>query len=359
MTSPYANTGGLLPPVHRITESRKRIDWIDALKGFGIFCVTFGHCNPWAPLEKYIYSFHMFLFFFISGFLFTVKEDLMKMLVSCFKKLLLPFLTWNTISALLDFRQGKDFELFIKEIFVIDGKLTSNPPIWFLLVLFITEIIFILLRLHKHTLISVSAIGICLTLWILFGNEWLLWKLNLVPMALSFFLFGYIFKPFVSKLGKKYLLIPLAVISIFFAMQNIRVVYTYGKFGNYLYCIIAAFCGTLLMVGLFSRIKIFSRLNFLLEWGKNSLLIMATQYFVFDAITLLSRLFLDFNLLKYKDTFISFSVALFTVVFISSVVFVIKKLTYKSKLLSSVGTAFGVQYNITTPEPSEPVKCNT
>lgn len=47
----------------------KRIDWIDSLKGFGIFCVTLGHlaCNYF--IETHIYSFHMFLFFFLSGFL--------------------------------------------------------------------------------------------------------------------------------------------------------------------------------------------------------------------------------------------------------------------------------------------------
>ncbi len=354
MTFPHTYTSELPSSAATLENLQKRIDWIDALKGFGIFCVTFGHCNPWSPLEKYIYSFHMFLFFFISGFLFTIKEDRKKMLINCFKKLLLPFIAWNTVSSLNDSLPKKDFGLFIREFFVLGGKLTSNPPIWFLLVLFITELIFILLKLHRHTLISVAAMTLSLTLWIIFGHEWVLWKLNLVPMALSFFLLGYIFKPFVYKIGKKCILIPLGIISIFFALQNIRIVYTYGKFGNYLYCIIAAFCGTLLMVGLFSSAKVFTRLNFLIEWGKNSLMIMATQYFVFDAITLLSQHFFEMNLMKYKDTFISFSVALFTVFFINSMVSVIKKLTYKSKFLRAVGVTFGIQYHMPLPVLSAP-----
>ena len=54
----------------------KRLDWVDALKGFGIFCVTFGHLGTNIYLEKHIYSFHMFLFFFISGYLFNYTNDI-------------------------------------------------------------------------------------------------------------------------------------------------------------------------------------------------------------------------------------------------------------------------------------------
>ena len=52
----------------------ERLNWIDSLKGFGIFCVTFGHlaCNFF--IETHIYSYHMFLFFFISGFLHNSSD---------------------------------------------------------------------------------------------------------------------------------------------------------------------------------------------------------------------------------------------------------------------------------------------
>lgn len=61
---------------------KKRLNWVDWAKTFGIFLVVFGHSfNPssseWSwelELLNLIYSFHMPLFFFLSGYLFKVKE---------------------------------------------------------------------------------------------------------------------------------------------------------------------------------------------------------------------------------------------------------------------------------------------
>ena len=341
----------MIPEAGARPKDRKRLDWVDALKGFAIFCVTFGHCNPWQPLETYIYSFHMFVFFFISGFLFSVKSTQKKMILGCVKKILVPFILWNTISAVADYVSSNDWELFIKELFVLEGTLTSNPPIWFLLVLFIAEMIFIVLRLHRRIWISASAMVICAVLWILYGETWALWKLNLVPMALCFFIFGYVFKPFVGKIGKKYILLPLTIPSIYCALMNVRLLFTKGRFGNYFYCITAAVCGTIIMVGLFASYKPLSKFGFLKTWGRNSLFIMATQYFIFHRVTELSEKYLDMNLMKHKDTFISFLVALGTILLISLVLWVIKKLTYRSRFLRAIGGAFGVQYDILPVKP--------
>ena len=67
-------------------STKKRIEWIDALKGFLIVCVTIGHCNVWPPLERYIYSFHMLVFFAVSGFLFSAKPTAKEMLMNRIKK---------------------------------------------------------------------------------------------------------------------------------------------------------------------------------------------------------------------------------------------------------------------------------
>lgn len=61
----------------------KRLDWIDKAKGIGIILVVYGHVargifNAGIPMneksfgiiDSVIYSFHMPLFFFLSGFFF-------------------------------------------------------------------------------------------------------------------------------------------------------------------------------------------------------------------------------------------------------------------------------------------------
>ena len=50
--------------------ARKREEWIDMLRGFGMLLVIIGHSRCPDVLEKFIYGFHMPLFFVLSGFLF-------------------------------------------------------------------------------------------------------------------------------------------------------------------------------------------------------------------------------------------------------------------------------------------------
>ena len=331
-------------PVPETPNASQRIDWIDSLKGFAIFCVTMGHFNMWAPIERYIYSFHMFLFFFLSGFLFTTQQSGKEVIKKRVKRLLIPFLAWNTVSSLIGYLFEKDASNLLEEFFVLNGNLTWNAPIWFLLVLFISELFCILCRLHKQTWISITTIIFSLGLWILIGDKWLLWKLNLVPMALSFFLMGYLFKSKIPLVQKWTFLLPLGVGSIVFSSLNIRVVYTTGEFGNYFYCIIAAFCGVLFFVALFSRTKQFSRSSLLIFWGKNSLLIMALQSFVFQVISIVSIKCLGMDLMNYQSSVVSIALTLFTMFSISILIVIIKKLTKNVRFLRTMGEAFGVQY---------------
>lgn len=50
-------------------ENTKRLDYIDYTKGFGILLVILGHIYDTSnPIKIWLYSFHMPLFFIISGF---------------------------------------------------------------------------------------------------------------------------------------------------------------------------------------------------------------------------------------------------------------------------------------------------
>ena len=60
---------------------KERLIWIDILKGLGILTVVFAHCYiPDELLKKIIYTFHMPLFFLISGYLH--KTNSMKILIN-------------------------------------------------------------------------------------------------------------------------------------------------------------------------------------------------------------------------------------------------------------------------------------
>ena len=75
-------------------EIHKRLQYVDFLKGFAILCVVVGHIAAFNPkcdlLIDFVYSFHMPLFFFISGFLFHKKNivNIQKSIISKVKSLI-------------------------------------------------------------------------------------------------------------------------------------------------------------------------------------------------------------------------------------------------------------------------------
>ena len=62
---------------------KKRLEWIDLAKGIGIILMVIGHM-PSIPsaVHNWIFSFHMPLFFFLSGYMFKKK----KVKGKCFKR---------------------------------------------------------------------------------------------------------------------------------------------------------------------------------------------------------------------------------------------------------------------------------
>ena len=52
---------------------KERVKWIDYAKAFAIFFVVIGHVDTGNYFTDWIYSFHMPLFFFLSGI--TIKVN--------------------------------------------------------------------------------------------------------------------------------------------------------------------------------------------------------------------------------------------------------------------------------------------
>ena len=58
----------------RGSSKSERVVYIDVVKGFAILLVVLGHILQNCELDRYIYSFHMPLFFLLSGITFSVHE---------------------------------------------------------------------------------------------------------------------------------------------------------------------------------------------------------------------------------------------------------------------------------------------
>lgn len=72
----------------------KRIAYIDIAKGIGILFVMLGHClySEESPIRLFIYSFHMPLFFVLSGMTYKtcacekLKDTISNSICECVKK---------------------------------------------------------------------------------------------------------------------------------------------------------------------------------------------------------------------------------------------------------------------------------
>ena len=116
-----------------IVSDQKRLDYLDLLKGFAIFLVVMGHFLGWTfPsdveragfsvfVEEAIYSFHMPLFFFVSGYLVDLKQkdwNLRTGVAVMMKKIVALLLPGFSFLLLLYARTGVIyFEWFLKVLF--------------------------------------------------------------------------------------------------------------------------------------------------------------------------------------------------------------------------------------------------
>ncbi len=127
----------------------KRDSGLDFIKAFVTILVILGHVIQFAnanfdesPLFKFIYSFHMPLFMFISGYLYfnanQVTESKNKLKKRC-EALLVPFFAWTVISVStsLIYSYWSGFEVLssAKEM-IINIILYPDSSLWFLWVLF-------------------------------------------------------------------------------------------------------------------------------------------------------------------------------------------------------------------------------
>ena len=140
-------------------KSENRINWIDALRGFAMFFVIWGHTFPgknWR-VRKYIYSFHMPLFFLISGL--TAKKDLELNFPTFIKKkiksLLFPYFFINLISFFLryilylgNFTSFEPVHKFLIGILYSNDNVFPMPcgVTWFITALFLVEVLFYILN---------------------------------------------------------------------------------------------------------------------------------------------------------------------------------------------------------------------
>lgn len=134
--------------------------WIDSFKGLAIILVVIGHLKIDSNLFRVIYSFHLYCFYFVSGFTFRYNRlSLCKVLKKGIMRLYIPYLffelLWDITFQVETLYFTGNIGITISEIpkhiiaimlcMNVDGVNVSFGPCWFLISLFTVRIVYYLL----------------------------------------------------------------------------------------------------------------------------------------------------------------------------------------------------------------------
>lgn len=273
-----------------------RIEWIDIAKGVGLLFVMLGHCYLDTKYTFWFISFHMALFFFLSGYTFRAKEEYNSFVKKKIKTLLVPYLFFSIITMLcngvLAITHGNSYDILsIVKLYLVQKRYTL---LWFLTCLFLAEqCMFLLEKLYlKLECKKISWILLCIVEFILFyfyrikiGIE-LPWNADLVLIGLAFMNLGRYIREidFMNKLQKHQLLLG-SVLVFWCILLSWFNYYYFGKvdwysnqYGNFTLYLLSAYAGVFGTIFLANRVDC----GGLASLGKNSLIFYGLHRLIID-----------------------------------------------------------------------------
>lgn len=191
------------------TTNKGRIQELDLMRGFAIVLMIIGHSIlvhpidfsviPWCQvLHRWIYSFHMELFFFISGAVYYCS-NYKTYIIKKIDRLLVPMLFIGVISILFHAYGGNAVHIHIPLGRSIINMLVYGDTYWFLYTLFI---IFTFYPLCQKILPNIY-LEIGFALLIIIARHYfrfpLLFRINDVTYYLPFFIIGHVLVGWMRK----------------------------------------------------------------------------------------------------------------------------------------------------------------
>lgn len=181
---------------------RNRITWVDMAKGYGILLVILGHLHL-GKFDMYIYSFHMPLFFFLSGVVFRPRPVLREFVCRKIRTMIVPYFALGVpiiLYAWLSPWYGPPTLEALGQIaldYVIQRR---RWDVWFLACLFCLNIIYwvilVKIRSNKVQILITTILPVIAWTYYQLGGKAIPWNVDISFMAAPFFYFGYQYKSY-------------------------------------------------------------------------------------------------------------------------------------------------------------------
>lgn len=197
-------------------DPRTRMQWIDIAKCIGIFAIVYGHTIQEGLSCRYVYSFHVPLFFLLQGVVFRItranQKPFRQYLKSKVYTLLIPYACFSVVSTAVIFLAsmvitvpGLDIFSSLTELCIrlIGGDCEANSPLWFLPCSFVMAVmaygIINLVNKQENSIVRIWVLtviaivcGVALYVTEKFTKvKFLPWKLDAAVFMFPFFIVGY------------------------------------------------------------------------------------------------------------------------------------------------------------------------
>ena len=203
--------------------AEQRVAWVDKLKAIGIISVVLGHIQ--SPFGFFIFSWHMPLFFFVSGFFISDKKSIKQFVKRDFARLMVPYFIFailgfifETLKRILLNRESLDYIFELRGIFVyMDYPNLINTygfVLWFLPALFFGRL-FVYIINKKIKSILVQSILVLFLFYISFPLD-IFFGIDNALNSILFIFIGSIFYKYYQNEKKLYILPLIFPIIIFY-----------------------------------------------------------------------------------------------------------------------------------------------
>ncbi len=277
-----------------------RLDWIDITKGIGIVLMVYGHTSIPASISDFIWSFHMPLFFIISGMLFNPDkaDKYNKYVIRKIYTLVVPYFFFLVCDYLYRIAWG----LEVSSRMLTDGL--QIGAYWFIQVLLVVELVNAILikffikesnyalgwMCYLSSIILLSMLGY----WASINKLHFPYRLEVVGLASLHYGLGFLLS---NKLKKQKINICISFASLgaaFVCSQFLpRLDMNYNQFGLFIPNVLLAWLGTFSIMQISKSIEGWNNncyiKRFFVWAGYNSIVVMGLS----QPINMSIKFFLD------------------------------------------------------------------
>lgn len=298
-----------------VVKNKERTPLYDVAKGICIISVVLGHLGI---ATRFVYFYHLPIFFFISGLFFNAEKHSFKdFLLKKIKSFYVPYVIISLLFAIIfDFQNMKNIK-YVLRIFLFDGKAPFTGTFWFIPCLFINSTIAFITekltvkfdkKIRQGIYLGLFCFYVVMTFLFYKLNIHLYYNLHLVPWLQIIYILAFLFKfLYLQNIfeNKKVSIITGAsgftLLLLATLFTNLRIDIAQNQFMNSFLWVVFVFIGLCFVFGVSSLIQ---KLNLFSLIGKHSFYIMCFHFVTFAFINVILSGFKDFDLdweMKYPS----------------------------------------------------------